>query len=324
MSAAKGRLRLAEAVYRCEAHCLVCSELYGSGRAADALLQAARPMTDLFPWLETELRALETEFRAFMTAVTAMGGHIRQTAKPRALRRALKEVIEARKKLIRAMFGDETDPAVLNASIALALLDTLRASYAQAVEDQDLAAYQTSYGLAETATDLLASAAQGAYVDLPSISLLSVALPGAVPPTQLVRPEQMGAVIEAITREVQQRMRISAAPITIEEQLAELDRLLADVLGSYERGEGPLAARLAASLFLRSYDPIREELARVAPSSEENLTRLLAFELRRAINDRVPAEQVAELGDQIRVHLSLTEDAERQSTEPALERSIAI
>lgn len=313
MNVTAAQIRLAEGLYRCEAHCLVSCELYGAGRAADALLQSARPMTDVFPWLETELRSSEAELRAFMGAVTRVGALIRRNARPRLLRRSFKQVREARVELIRVMFGSDSDSGRLNASIALSLLHTLRDGYARALEAEDLAGYQTSYALAQISSQLLDHAANDASVNLPSVGSLHAAFPSAVPPPKLVRPEQLSGVIQAISIEVEDRLDIAVSSVTFRDQLDEVGRLLGDVLASYERGHAPVAARLAASLFVRSYDPIRKDLSRFAPSSEETLTRLLGVELRRAINDHVRPDEVARIGAQIRVQL----EAAVQGSDPA-------
>lgn len=303
MKPTPAQIRLAEAVYRCEAHCLVSCELYGSGRAADALLQSVRPMTDVFPWLETELRSSEGELRAFMAAVTRVGALIRRDTRPRELHRFFKQVRAARVRLIRVIFGTGSEPRAFDASIALALLGTVLDSYSRAVETEDLGGYQTSYGLAQIAAELLDHAAKEASVDLPSLGSLDTAFPSVIPPGRLARPEQLTAAIEMISRDVEEHMDVPTSAVTLADQLDEVGRLLGDVMDSYDRGHRPVAARLAASLFVRSYDPIREELGRVSPSSEEALTNLLGVELRRAINDQLRPAEVARIGDKIRAEL---------------------
>jgi hypothetical protein len=75
--------------------------------------------------------------------------------------------------------------------------------------------------------------------------------------------------------------------------------LVDDVAESYRTGESALAARLAASLFIRSYDPIREQLAARAPDIEAEVTQILAFDLRRAINDGAQPDDIEKLSAQV-------------------------
>ena len=51
-------VRLGYALYRTQGHCLAACELNARARRSDALLQAARPMTDVLPWLESEARSV--------------------------------------------------------------------------------------------------------------------------------------------------------------------------------------------------------------------------------------------------------------------------
>jgi hypothetical protein len=292
------KIRIAEAVYRSDAHCVVACELYGSGRAPDALLQSARPMTDVFPWLENEMRSTEAELRDFMTAVSTIGAQIRRSEKPRKLRSSLKEVRKTRVRLMEALFGDTAGSAELEASIGVALLETVRNAYRDAVDKEDLAGYQTCYALAQEAADLLAAAVARFPVDMRAhVALLATAFPGPEPPPQLVRPEALATAIDELS---------VLAAATDEGPLVAIDHLMTlvdDVAKSYRSGEHALAARLASSLFVRTYDPIREELAAAAPDIEPEVTQILAFDLRRAINDGAQPDDIEKLSEQVRGYL---------------------
>jgi hypothetical protein len=307
------QIRIAEAVYRSDAHCVVACELYGSGRAPDALLQSARPMTDVFPWLENEMRSTEDELRVFMTAVSGIGAQIRRSEKPRRLRSSLKDVRKARGRLMEALFGDEAGTAELEASIGVALLETVRDAYRDAVDKEDLAGYQTCYALAREATDLLGTAIAKFPVDLrPHIALLATAFPGPEPPPQLVRPEALAAAIEELS--------VLAAAADEDPFAGAIEHLLTlvdDVAESYRSGESALAARLASSLFVRTYDPIREELATLAPAVEPEITQVLGFDLRRAINDGASTDDVDGLVETVKERLLDTGHNEDDETTPA-------
>jgi hypothetical protein len=293
------QIRIAEAVYRSDAHCVVACELYGSGRAPDALLQSARPMTDVFPWLENEMRSTEDELRDFMTAVSGIGAQIRRSEKPRRLRSSLKDVRKARDRLTRALFEDEAGSAELEASIGVALLETVRDAYRDAVDKEDLAGYQTSYALVQEATDLLAAAVARFPVDLRAhMALLATAFPGPEPPPQLVRPEALADAIDELSV-----LAAAGDEGPLDGALDHLITLIDDVAESYRAGEHALAARLASSLFVRTYDPIREEVAALAPEAEREITQVLGFDLRRAINDGTSPDDVEELVGTVKARL---------------------
>ncbi|MGH2808208.1 MAG: hypothetical protein ACRDKT_13145 [Actinomycetota bacterium] len=299
------QIRIAEAVYRCDAHCVVACELYGSGRAPDALLQSARPMTDVFPWLENELRSSEEELRDFMTAVSEIGARIRRSDKPRRLRSSLKDVRKTRDRLMTAIFGDLARTAEIEASIGVALLETARDTYRDAVDTEDLAGYQSCYALAQEATSLVAAAVGATHVDLrPHLAVLATAFPGPTPPAELVRPETLAAAIDEISV-----LSYEGDATVLDGALDHIAILIDDVAESYRAGETALAARLASSLFVRSYDPIREEFAALAPDLEPDATRILGFDLRRAINDGAQPDDIASLIARVK---ELLEDAKRR------------
>ena len=70
MSFTADDVRIAEALYRSEAHCIVACELYGAGRRADAVMHSVRPIADTFPWIETELRSRPEQLRNLMVATS--------------------------------------------------------------------------------------------------------------------------------------------------------------------------------------------------------------------------------------------------------------
>ena len=291
------RIRVGEALYRAEAHLAASVQLYGKGRKPDALLQAARPVTDILPELETELRSAGEALDRFFAAVGQVGAAVRRNDKPRALRKALREVVDSRRELLTAAVGaaiarDERYAS----SVAVALLERIPARYRAAVDDEDLGAYQDTYAAADSAGDLIHDANGGRIESLERmVTALYGAFPAPEPPPKLARPEDVEALIEEIATACVDGLGAIRVTSTLGDSLARVDKVLGDVLVSYEKGLAPLSARLAASLFVRSYDPVRHDLAAEDPDAEARLTALLGFELRKAINEGVPPETVRAL-----------------------------
>lgn len=289
-------IRIGEVLYRSEAHVDVGIELFAIGRKADALLQAARPMTDLLPALETELRSADDALRGFFSATAAVGAEIRRNARARSLRRGMKEVSETRSALLKAAVGDAAEDPAFRASVAIALLDGVAARYRTAVVDGTLGEYHAAYAIAASATELLRRAGvertERASRLMPS---LRAVLPAIDPPAHLTRPDDVDKLVGELGDAIVQELGAARVVWTLTDALERIDRLLGDVLSSYEQGLGPLSARLAASLFVRSYDPIRHELGAVAPDAAARLTSLLGYELRQAINDSAPVDRVRAL-----------------------------
>ena len=291
------QIRVGEALYRAEAHLAASVQLYGKGRKPDALLQAARPVTDILPELETELRSTGEALDRFFAATGQVGAAIRRNDKPRALRKALREVVDSRRELLKVAVGAAAvkDPRY-SSSVSLALLERIPARYRAAVEDEDLGAYQDAYAVADSAGDLIHDANGGRLEKLEQLTTaLYGAFPAPEPPPKLARPEDVEKLIEEIAAVAVEGLGATVVTSTLTDSLARVDKVLGDVLVSYEKGLAPLSARLAASLFVRSYDPVRHDLAAQDPDAEARLTALLGFELRKAINEGAPPEKVRAL-----------------------------
>ena len=293
-------VRIAEALYRSEAHCIVACELYGAGRPADAVLHSVRPIADTFPWLETELRSRPEQLRNLMVAVSNLSGALRRAVRPRVARKHLKAVTASRAAAIDVVAGAASSSDAFRMSVGLALLDTVGARYGEGVPKGDLNGYQSAYALARVATDLIQQAGHRDPELDASLESLSAALPSLDPPTQLVRPEDIVDLVDRIAA-----LAIAGGALRPERsasgQLVVVGKLLDDVVRSYEEGVPALAARLAASLYVRTYDPLRDDLRGYDAVAEEQLAETLGIDLRRAINAGASADDVRALADRARV-----------------------
>ena len=285
-------IRIGEALARTEAHLRVACELYGAGRKPDALLQAARPITDVLPWLETEVRGAQSALRSFYSATAAVGSAIRSNVRPRALRRTLRSVGSARAELLSVAVGKTIEGPAFDASVAIALLEEAATRYRAAVEEESLGDYQTSYAVGDAGVDLLRDAGDR-VAGLPGLlASADTVWPGIEPPERLARPDDVVTLVEEIAISAVEHLGAVRATWTLSDELHRIERLLGDVLGSYEQGLAPVSARLAASLFVRTYEPVRRDIAGVDPDAEARLTSLLGFELRRAVNDGASIEDI--------------------------------
>ena len=287
---------LGEALFRTEAHLAACCELYGIGRVPDALLQAARPMTDVLPWLETEIRSAGDALQGLYSATAAVGAQVRRGVSPRTLRRSLKAFLEGRDETLDAVLGPDWKRPDFVASVALALLASATETYRRGVDDENLGDYQSAYALVAAAQELLEDAGAGRVQRLSEVlGALAIVFPAVEPPERLARPDDVDRLVDRVAALCVESLGARTTTSTLQDSLRKVDRLLGDVLNSYEQDLGPLAARLAASLFVRTYDPIRRQIAETDPDVEARLTALLGFELRTAINQNAPAERVRAL-----------------------------
>lgn len=295
----KDAVRFAEALHRSEVHCEVACELYGAGRAADAVLHSVRPIADTFPWLETELRSRPQQLRDLMVAVSSLSGALRHGVRPRVARRHLKEVKTACGRALDAVVGRSADDPTFRTSVGLSLLRSACATYERGVPDGNLNAYQSAFGLARAGTALVEAGLGGRDDEaLKVLDSLRAALPTLDPPPRLLTPNDLVSLVEGLAASLPDS-GIDADELTL------VETLLADVVRAYDDGVPALAARLAASLYVRTYDPIRPELRSRDESKEARLAEVLGVELRRAINDGAPHARIAELAAEAR---SLTTD----------------
>jgi hypothetical protein len=284
-------VRLGEALYRAEGHCLASVELHAAGRTPDAALQAARPIADVLPWLETELRSALAGLRAFTVAVAQLGADVRSGVKPRALRKAFRRVSEARAALLDEAVGPSAVAEEFRVSVGIALLHTLRTTYEEALATENLNVYQSAYGSARMAVELLGDAMDGTSAER-DVTVIRAAFPAVEPPEGLWRIDAVTAAVDAIAAAA--TGAVSPEP-SLSDSLDKVDKLLGDVARSYDEEMPALAARLAASLFVRTYDPVRAGLESHDRDAAEELTRILGVDLRRAINAVAAKEEVAAL-----------------------------
>jgi hypothetical protein len=297
-------IRIGEVLYRCEAHLVAACELFGMGRKPDALLQSARPITDVLPSLETEMRSAEDGMRAFFAATAQVGAGIRRNVRARPLRGAMKDVEKARGELLGSLIGDVAATPEFRASVAVALLTGTAERYRAAVTDERLDDYQACYAIGMLAVDLMRDANLDRVERMgPLLRSLHASLPEIDPPSKLTRHEDFSSLVEEIAEVAVAEAGAVRFTWTIADSLGRIDRVVGDVVATYERGHGPLAARLAASVFVRLYDPIRHELSSASPDETARLTTLLGFELRTAINRAAPATEVRSIAEQAQATL---------------------
>jgi hypothetical protein len=193
-------------------------------------------------------------------------------------------------------------PPTLRASIALALLSTAIDRYRDAVASETIDEYETAYGCATEALILFhrAGVRKGDAIN-ELLGPVRAAFAEIEPGARLWNPDALARALEDLRGAAFTRWGVIDGPQDlVHSVLVRIDKLLGDVVASYHDQVPALSARLAASLYVRSYDPVREEIARTDPSLESRLTDLLGVKLRRLINDEAPAEVIDQAAAEIR------------------------
>jgi hypothetical protein len=283
-------VRLGYALYRTQGHCLAACELNARARRSDALLQAARPMTDVLPWLESEARSAGAELASFFHTVSRIGAGIRGRAPTADLRRSFAMIERAVQDVLESVLDRRVRRDSFDVAVALTLLETAKDSFEQGVTNGNLGEYHSAYATGRQALSLLEGAGIEKHARATEhLAFVRAAFPSIEPPELLVRPETLHDAIGSLRESLQEIYGLPSAELSSEEpdldgSLARIERLLDDTVAAHEHGVPALAARLASSLFLRSYQPIRDEVSARDASIEERLTEILGVEVRIAIN----------------------------------------
>jgi hypothetical protein len=89
-----------------------------------------------------------------------------------------------------------------------------------------------------------------------------------------------------------------------EEVAEEIEHLLDEIVETYEAGDADAAAELSAEAYLENYEVIEAGVIDAAPDINEELEPLLGADLRKAILEGVPAEDVAAMVEQAKTLLA--------------------
>jgi hypothetical protein len=281
---------LAERLARIRAHHLVAAELLVAGRGRDALLQVSRPITQILPTLESELRGRGDAVAVLTSALGGCGAAVRSGS----ARRARKVFVAARKATNHALelgVGSVCSSPRFKASVAAAVLGRVEDSYRSAWAAGDLPGYEDCFGLARVAGEICADFG----AEIPYVVALLAVFPDVVPPPSPVAPDVVSELIRGAHADLARDYgAVTLLEPTAEDAIAALSARLDDVRAAYRQGARPLAARLAASLFLQAFEPARPTLAGAAPEATEELAAVLGVELRVGINAGLEIDEIAE------------------------------
>jgi molybdenum-dependent DNA-binding transcriptional regulator ModE len=77
--------------------------------------------------------------------------------------------------------------------------------------------------------------------------------------------------------------------------VAEIERLLDEIVETYQEGDAEAAAELAADAYLENYEIIEAEVIELAPKVNEELEPLLGADLRKQIREEARVEDVEQV-----------------------------
>lgn len=317
--------RFGSTLWQIRGHHLVSLELYGSGEKALALAHAAHPLGEVLPSVKGEIEeqdaaAADALELALEEAVELVEGDAPSDEVQAAYDRALGALRDAE----AAVVGEPSSPAYVG-SVVAGLLATSAHEYEEAAPEGEITnieEYQDAYGFLLAAKDLYAQigpgiqeAAAGEAEEIEeAFGQLEQALPGPRPPAQPAGVGDVEKLAAVIGHELEETVgAIVATEVEAEEVWENIETLLDRVLAEYREGEAEEAAELAAEAYLENYELVEGKVIAAAPDLNAELEPLLAAELRAAIGEGMPAEELEQLIERARELL----DQARQAVEEA-------
>jgi hypothetical protein len=317
--------RFGSTIWQIRGHHLVSLELYGSGEKAPALAHAHHPLGEVLPSVKGEIEeqdaaAADALELALEEAVELVEGDAPSDEVQAAYDRALGALRDAE----AAVVGEPSSPAYVG-SVVAGLLATSAHEYEEAAPEGEITnieEYEDAYGFLlaakelyeEIATAIQERAAHEAEEIEEAFGQLEQAFPGPRPPAHLAGVGDVEKLAAVIGHELEETVgAIVATEVEAEEVWENIETLLDQVLAEYREGEAEEAAELAAEAYLENYELIEADVITAAPDLNAELEPLLAAELRAAIGEGVPAEELEHLIERAKELL----DQARQAVEEA-------
>jgi hypothetical protein len=297
-----------EALAQIRGHHVVSLELLRAGDRKGAVLHAGHPIEEILASVSSELGEHDPEIAEALSTALEKGVTAVSEDKPVAeVEAAFGEAAAITEQALNSVVGPDADAPAYRGSVIAALLGTAAHEYEEAVGDDGvrlLAEYQDGYGFAVEANRLYseieadvteASAEEAEEID-EAFAVLEDALPSPEPPAELIEVIEVTSAAELIGHELEET--VGAAPTEEsdpEEVVAEIEKLLGEIVATYKTGDEAAAAELAAEAYLENYEVIEAEVIEQAPEVNEELEPLLGADLRRQITAGAPVEDIEKM-----------------------------
>ena len=297
-----------EALAQIRGHHLVSLELYEAGDEQGAATHAGHPIDEILDSVRSELEEHDPETgEELAKALEAGANAIAEGAPAEEVSTAFEDAADLTDEALMAVVGDAADDASFKGSVIAALLSTAGHEYEEAVGADGvrlLAEFQDGYAFVregrrlyeEIAGDVEAASAEEAEEIEEAFETLEIALPSPEPPRELAEALDVTSAAELIGHELEET--VGASPVTEsdpEEIVEEIERLLDEIVATYESGDAAAAAEFSAEAYLENYEVIEAEVIEQAPDVNEELEPLLGADLRKRINEGAPIDEIEDM-----------------------------
>jgi hypothetical protein len=304
-------------------HHLVSLELYEAGDVKGASTHAGHPVAELLSGVAAELEEHGgADVAEELTTVLDRGpAAIAQKASAKELAAIYEETAVVTEAVADTLVGDDADTASFRGSVIASLLSTAAHEYDEAVGDDGIrleAEYQDGYAFVQESKRLyeeIAADVEGASVEeaeeiAEAYEVLDSAFASAAAPKDPVDKLEVSSAAELIGHELEETVdaEVSAArePAAVAE---EIEHLLGEIVETYRAGDADEAAELSAEAYLENYEVIEAGVIDAAPEINEELEPLLGADLRKAILDGAPVEDIEDMVERAETLLKQALDA---------------
>ncbi|HVF54242.1 MAG TPA: hypothetical protein VNC78_11665 [Actinomycetota bacterium] len=294
-----------EALAQIRGHHRVALELYEGGDKKGASVHAGHPIAEILDSVQSELQGSSAQLATDLEDVLHEGAQaIADDAKPEELAGIFERTADLTSQAQTGVIGDEGTSSAFTGSVIAALLSTSAHEYEEAVGGKGirlLAEYQDGYAFVREARamyDTIAgeveqAAAEEAEEIEEAFGVLEAALPSAQPPKKLAEVSDVEVAAKLIGHELEETVGAQVATeSTPEDIVAEIERLLDEIVETYEAGDADAAAELSAEAYLENYELIEAQVIEQAPEINEELEPLLGADLRKRINEGAPLADI--------------------------------
>lgn len=287
-------------------HLYVAQTLYGAGDQPGALAHAALPL-EVLPLVKSEIVSLGGD----ATGVEAALKHVVDAITAKAPANQVSAAITAVEGLIAdaevSVVGPTSATPAYRGSVVASLLAAVAGEYEEAFADGTIKEpdkYREGFGFLH--------AAEGIYITLEpavrstnpheadqitaALAILDKALPAATPPATVTPLKDVQAATAAIGHELEDS--VHALPVNASDPkvvVADIGRLLDEMLTAYRAGKADPAADIAAEAYLEHYELIEGSVLAKAPAINAELEPLLAAMLRQKMREGAPVADVEQL-----------------------------
>jgi hypothetical protein len=289
-------------------HHLVSLELYEAGDEQGAAVHAGHPIHEILDSVSSELDETAPDIADELAEKLSAGEQaIADGAPADELAGIYAEAASITIRAEKAVVGQLVSDSSYAGSVIAAILATAGHEYEEAIGNDGVrlvAEYQDGYAFVhearrlydEIATEVQAAAAEEAEEIEDAFEVLAGAFASPQPPNQPTDVVEVTSASQLIGHELDETVDATLVEESDPEAIvAEIERLLDEIIETYEEGDADAAAELAAEAYLENYEVIEAEVIELAPEVNEELEPLLGADLRKQIREDASVADVEQM-----------------------------